>query len=126
MKRETHDFFGWDNTTAPVKLQKGGYWNRYVKQQNCVVVGCKNFGDHVRISDKGYANLVYCHAHAEGYLMAELARNEKPRGHWISVWKGKLVQMYEEKYMAQELISKIIDNKKYKDRYKEFAKYLKI
>jgi len=126
VKRESYNFIGWDNTTAKVKLQKGGYYNTAIRAQQCIVITCKNFGDHVKISDNGFANLVYCHAHAEGRLMAELARNEKPKGHWFSVWKGKLVQMYEEKYLAQDLIEKITNAKKYEKRYKKFAEYLKV
>lgn len=125
MKHTTCDFEGWDGTKVKLKLQSGGYYNSNIKSQACTVVGCKNLGDHVRISDKGIANLIYCHAHAEGYLMAELGSNTKPRGHWFSVWKGKLSQMYEEAYLAQNFIEKILNAKKYQKRYLMLSNYLK-
>lgn len=126
MNRETYDFKGMDNTTAKVKLQKGGYYNPAIREQKCIVVSCRNFGGHIRISDNGFANLVYCGSHAENYLMSELARGDKPRGHWFSVWKGKLNQMYEEKYLAQELIEKILKSNKYQKKYKRLSEYLKV
>lgn len=126
MNRETHNLEGRDGTTHKVKLQTGGTYNHNIKNNLCTVFYCKVFGDHVRVSDKGYANLIYCHSHAEGYLMSELCRNEKPRGHWFSVWNGKLEQMYEEKYLAQELIEKVLNPKKYQKRYKMLGEYLKV
>ncbi len=126
MKRDTHDFKGFDGSTAPIKLPKGGYYNHNIKNNICTSIRCSNMGDHVRISDNGFANLVYCDDDASVYLLSELARGEKPRGHWFYTYKGKLHQSYVEKYVAQELIDKVVHAQKYQKRYKALAKYLKL
>ena len=118
MARYTECIFkGWDDSGVKIRLQSHGWNNQNIKTQRCTVISCKNFGDCVHISNNGIANLVYCHAHASSRYLADLIRCEKPRGKWYHVWKGKLEQMYEEKYCTITFMEHFENHKKYQKRY---------
>lgn len=123
--KNTCKFYGWDKTFVILKLQQHATWNNNIKHQRCTVISCNNWGDHIRISKNGYANLVYCHAHASAKSLCDLIRCEKPRGYFYSVWNGRLQLLYETKYVAVELLNKIKNPKPFLKRYTTIENELK-
>ncbi len=112
MKREFMLFHGYGNDT-PIKLQlqKGGYHNSNLKNNQCVSAYCKGNIHLVYISEKGFVSNGYCHIDVLSHVFHDALRLESTTGRWFELSDGKLQPYYDEQNYL-ETIKKLLQNPK--------------
>lgn len=80
---------GWDKTKVKIPIGVNSYWFKSSRQNQCVV-GCNNIVEVYHISEKGYANIGYCNAHAELRIFHQILLGYNERGVWCYVKNAKL------------------------------------
>lgn len=118
--RQYTEFRGLDGSSIKIRLQSGGHFNKNIKNQECVNINCRRSAYCVFISNNGIANLTYCKSCASNHLAFSIFREEKLRGKWFEVWKGKLNEMYSQKYIVYPFLKRMKNTSK---QYAKLGKY---
>lgn len=110
--REFMLFHGYGND-KPIKLllQKGGYHNSNLKNNQCVSAHCNGNIHLVYITDKGLVSNGYCWNDASSHVFHNALRLESSTGRWFELSNGKIQPYFDEQNYLEQ-IRKLIQNPK--------------
>ncbi len=114
MKRQYMQFHGYGNEKKPLEipLQKGGYFNSNLKNNQCVSAYCTNPVHVVYITPNGLACNGYCWTDARQHCLANALRLENSKGCWFVLSDGKLQPFDSEIGTLKTILSLLKEPKK--------------